>query len=106
MGGGLEGAAIPAAESSGNPFAYRMPPTPTRNLTPPPTPTPRGPRIARPTPTPRIARGVNGEHGDRVGAVVGTVREKLGCNTESALRINDQLLRRAIVNAILCGGDA
>jgi hypothetical protein len=58
---GLEGAETHSAESSGNPFAYRMPPTPTRNLTPPPTPTPRGPRIARPTPTPRIAFGVNGE---------------------------------------------
>ncbi len=42
------------AESDGNPFAYRLPPTPTPNLTPPPTVPPRPTLPPRPTPTPRI----------------------------------------------------
>lgn len=50
-----------SAASSGNPFAYRPPPTPTPNLTPPPTPTPTGPRIVRPTPTPRVVIGLDGQ---------------------------------------------
>ncbi len=49
------------AATSGNPFAYRPPPTPTPNLTPPPTPTPRGPRVVVPTPTPRVVIGLDGE---------------------------------------------
>lgn len=58
---GLDSEQQLSPESSGNPFAYRLPPTPTRNLTPPPTPTPSGPVIVRPTPTPRLARGSDGE---------------------------------------------
>jgi hypothetical protein len=42
------------AESSGNPFAFRAPPTPTPNLTPQPTAIPRPTLPPRPTPTPRI----------------------------------------------------
>lgn len=45
---------VASAESSGNPFAFRAPPTPTPNLTPPPTPIPRPTMPPRPTPTPRI----------------------------------------------------
>jgi hypothetical protein len=48
-------------ETSGNPFAFRPPPTPTPNLTPPPTAIPRPTLPPRPTPTPRIAVGENGE---------------------------------------------
>jgi hypothetical protein len=48
-------------ESSGNPFAFRPPPTPTPNLTPPPTPIPRPTMPPRPTPTPRIAIGADGQ---------------------------------------------
>lgn len=44
----------PRAESSGNPFAFRAPPTPTPNLTPQPTAIPRPTLPPRPTPTPRI----------------------------------------------------
>ncbi len=49
------------AESSGNPFAFRAPPTPTPNLTPPPTMVPRPTLPPRPTPTPRIAYGLDGQ---------------------------------------------
>lgn len=52
---------VEGAESSGNPFAYRAPPTPTPNLTPPPTAVPRPTLPPRPTPTPRIAYGVDGK---------------------------------------------
>ncbi|MDX2435541.1 MAG: hypothetical protein QNL88_00695 [Acidobacteriota bacterium] len=52
---------IGGAESAGNPFAYRAPPTATPNLTPPPTAIPRPTRPPRPTPTPRIAYGVDGQ---------------------------------------------
>jgi hypothetical protein len=48
-------------ESHGNPFAFRLPPTPTPNLTPPPTPIPRPTMPPRPTPTPRIAIGDDGK---------------------------------------------
>ncbi len=48
-------------ESSGNPFAFRPPPTPTPNLTPPPTAIPRPTMQPRPTPTPRVAIGADGE---------------------------------------------
>ena len=50
-----------SVESSGNPFAFRPPPTPTPNLTPPPTAIPRPTRPPRPTPTPRIAIGADGK---------------------------------------------
>lgn len=49
------------AASANNPFVYRVPPTPTRNLTPPPTAVPRPTLPPRPTPTPRIARGLDGQ---------------------------------------------
>ena len=49
------------AESAGNPFAYRPPPTATPNLTPPPTAVPRKTLAPRPTPTPRIAYGLDGQ---------------------------------------------
>ncbi len=52
---------IEGAESAGNPFAYRAPPTATPNLTPPPTPIPRPTLPPRPTPTPRIAYGIDGQ---------------------------------------------
>jgi hypothetical protein len=48
-------------ESHGNPFAFRLPPTPTPNLTPQPTPIPRPTMPPRPTPTPRIAIGDDGQ---------------------------------------------
>jgi len=48
-------------ESDGNPFAFRLPPTPTPNLTPPPTAIPRPTMPPRPTPTPRISIGADGE---------------------------------------------
>ena len=48
-------------ETHGNPFAFRLPPTPTPNLTPPPTPIPRPTMPPRPTPTPRIALGEDGK---------------------------------------------
>jgi hypothetical protein len=50
-----------SVDSSGNPFAFRPPPTPTPNLTPPPTAIPRPTMPPRPTPTPRIAVGADGE---------------------------------------------
>ena len=49
------------AESAGNPFAFRPPPTATPNLTPPPTAIPRPTLPPRPTPTPRIAYGLDGQ---------------------------------------------
>ncbi len=49
------------AESAGNPFAFRAPPTATPNLTPPPTAIPRPTLPPRPTPTPRIAYGLDGQ---------------------------------------------
>jgi len=48
-------------DAHGNPFAFRLPPTPTPNLTPPPTPIPRPTMPPRPTPTPRIAIGEDGK---------------------------------------------
>jgi hypothetical protein len=48
-------------EPHGNPFAFRLPPTPTPNLTPQPTPIPRPTMPPRPTPTPRIAIGDDGK---------------------------------------------
>ena len=59
--GGLGSGSDRAAESDGNPFAFRPPPTPTPNLTPPPTPIPRPTLPPRPTPTPRIAYGTDGQ---------------------------------------------
>ena len=49
------------ANSEGNPFAFRPPPTPTPNLTPLPTAVPRPTMPPRPTPTPRIALGADGQ---------------------------------------------
>ena len=49
-----------SADSGGNPFAYRPPPTPTRNLTPQATPTPRMVRTRPPTPTPKPWMGADG----------------------------------------------
>jgi hypothetical protein len=46
---------------SRNPFTFGAPPTPTRNLTPPPTRVPQKPRTPPPTPTPRTARGLGDE---------------------------------------------
>ena len=42
------------AITSRNPFTFGAPPTPTRNLTPPPTRPPLPTRPPRPTPTPRV----------------------------------------------------
>ncbi len=44
-------------EDGRSPFTYGAPPTPTRNLTPPPTMPPRPTRPPRPTPTPTAAGG-------------------------------------------------
>lgn len=49
------------AITSRNPFTFGAPPTPTRNLTPPPTRPPLPTRPPRPTPTPRLFRGADGE---------------------------------------------
>lgn len=48
------------ALTSRNPFTFGAPPTPTRNLTPPPTRPPLPTRAPRPTPTPRTYRGEDG----------------------------------------------
>jgi hypothetical protein len=47
-------------ESPRNPFTFGAPPTPTRNLTPPPTRVPLPTRVPRPTPTPRLYHDPNG----------------------------------------------
>lgn len=44
-----------------NPFTFGAPPTPTRNLTPPPTRVPLPTRVPRPTPTPRLYHGADGD---------------------------------------------
>jgi len=51
---------VEAAGSVANPFAFRAPPTPTKNLTPPPTRIPRPTMPPRPRPTPRRAVGLDG----------------------------------------------
>lgn len=48
------------ALTSRNPFTFGVPPTPTRNLTPPPTRVPLPTRPPRPTPTPRTYIGDDG----------------------------------------------
>jgi hypothetical protein len=48
------------ALTSRNPFTFGAPPTPTRNLTPPPTRVPLPTRPPRPTPTPRTYIGEDG----------------------------------------------
>jgi len=50
-----------SAVSERNPFAFGPPPTPTRNLTPPPTRPPRPTIRPRQTPTPRVAIGADGQ---------------------------------------------
>jgi hypothetical protein len=62
----LEGDLPGVGESGGdsftrNPFTFGAPPTPTRNLTPPPTRVPPPPQTPRPIPTPRTAKGLGGE---------------------------------------------
>jgi hypothetical protein len=63
----LEGDLPPGAGEAGgdsftrNPFTFGAPPTPTRNLTPPPTRVPPSPQPPRPTPTPRTGKGIDGE---------------------------------------------
>ena len=57
----LERGGDEAAGSGGNPFAFRAPPTPTRNMTPPPTPIPRPTMPPRPTRAPRVALGADGQ---------------------------------------------
>jgi len=48
------------AITSRNPFTFGAPPTPTRNLTPPPTRVPIPTRPPQPTPTPRLYMGEDG----------------------------------------------
>jgi hypothetical protein len=69
--------------TSRNPFTFGAPPTPTRNLTPPPTrviPT----RVPRPTPTPRIYIG---EDGDQKGPPPPFQRKYLGSFGPSHLKV-------------------
>lgn len=47
--------------TSRNPFTFGAPPTPTRNLTPPPTRPPVRTRPPRPTPTPQVFIGLDGQ---------------------------------------------
>jgi hypothetical protein len=47
--------------TSRNPFTFGAPPTPTRNLTPPPTQPPVPTRPPRPTPTPQVFIGLDGK---------------------------------------------
>jgi len=59
--GDLERGGDEAEGAGGNPFAFRAPPTPTRNLTPPPTPIPRPTLPPRATRAPRVAMGADGQ---------------------------------------------
>jgi len=67
-----------------NPFTFGAPPTPTRNLTPPPTRPPLPTRPPRPTPTPRIYRG---ENGNEKGPPPPFVRKYIGYFGPSHLRV-------------------
>ncbi len=61
--------------TSRNPFTFGAPPTPTRNLTPPPTQPPVPTRPPRPTPTPRIYKD---PYGNNLGPPPPFVRKYLG----------------------------
>lgn len=67
-----------------NPFTFGAPPTPTRNLTPPPTRPPLPTRPPRPTPTPRIYRG---DDGNEKGPPPPFVRKYIGYFGPSYLRV-------------------
>lgn len=67
-----------------NPFTFGAPPTPTRNLTPPPTRPPLPTRPPRNTPTPRVYRG---EDGNEKGPPPPFVRKYIGYFGPSHLRV-------------------
>lgn len=72
------------AITSRNPFTFGAPPTPTRNLTPPPTRPPAPTRPPRPTPTPQIFIGSDGQE---KGPPPPFVREYLGYFGPPSLKV-------------------
>lgn len=72
------------AITSRNPFTFGAPPTPTRNLTPPPTRPPLPTRPPRPTPTPRVYLD---PYGNNLGPPPPFVRKYLGYFGPSHLKV-------------------